>query len=75
MKEFLKSLDNLPLLVKLILCIPAIHIVWGIYRIISALDAGNVVALIIHIILLFIPIMWIVDFVMILLTDNVLKLA
>jgi hypothetical protein len=75
MKEFLKSLDNLPLLVKLILCIPAIHIVWGIYRIISALDAGNAVALIIHIILLFIPIMWIVDFVMILLTDNVLKLA
>ncbi len=75
MKEFLKSLDNLPLLVKLILCIPAIHIVWGIYRIISALDAGNVVALIIHIILLFIPIMWIVDIFMILLTDNVLKLA
>ena len=75
MKEFLKSLDNLPLLVKLILCIPAIHIVWGVYRIISALDAGNVVALIIHIILLFIPIMWIVDIFMILLTDSVLKLA
>ena len=75
MKDFLKSIDNLPLLVKLLLCIPAIHIVWGVYRIISALDSGNVLALVVHIILLFIPIMWAIDAIMILLTGNVFKLA
>ena len=75
MKEFLKSIDNLPLLVKLLLCFPAIHIVWGVYRIISALDSGSVLALVVHIILLFIPVMWIIDAIMILLTGNVFRLA
>lgn len=76
MKEFLKSIDNLPLLVKILLCIPAVHLVWGIYRIVSALNAGNMIALIVHIVLLFFePIMWVADLIMIILTGNVFKIA
>ncbi|MBO7405167.1 MAG: hypothetical protein J6V24_09430 [Clostridia bacterium] len=75
MKDFLKSLDSLPILVKVILAIPALDIIWGIYRIVSAIDAKNTVALVVSIILLFVPIMWIIDIVMILLQGRVWKLA
>ena len=75
MKDFLKSLDSLPILVKVILALPALDIIWGIYRILSALDAKNTVALVVSIILLFIPFMWIIDIVMILLQGRVWKLA
>ena len=75
MKEFVKSMDGLPLLVKLLLCIPAIHIIWGLYRVASALDAGNLLAIVVSIVLLFVPVMWIVDLVSVLLLGHVLKLA
>jgi hypothetical protein len=61
MKQFIDSIDALPLLVKVILAIPALDIVWGIYRIVSALDRKDTVSLIISIILLFIPFMWVID--------------
>ena len=75
MKEFVNSPDSLPILVKVILALPALDIIWGIYRILSALDAKNTVALVVSIILLFIPFMWIIDIVMILLQGRVWKLA
>lgn len=71
MRELINSFDKLPLLFKLILCIPALHIVWAIYRIVCAVDSKNITALIIAIILLFIPIMWIIDLVCVLLRGNV----
>ncbi len=71
MKQFIDSIDALPLLVKVILAIPALDIVWGIYRIVSALDRKDTVSLIISIILLFIPFMWVIDIIFILLKGNV----
>ena len=73
MKEFVNSLDNLPLLVKLILALPCLDVVWSIYRIVAALDAKNVVALIISVILLFIPITWVFDIFMVVLRGGVWK--
>lgn len=35
MKDLLKAIDSLPWIVKLILCIPALDIVWAIYRIVK----------------------------------------
>ena len=75
MKAFIDSLDNMPLLVKIILAIPALDIVWGIYRIVSAVYKKDMVALIVSVVLLFIPITWIFDIVMILLTGSVFKMA
>lgn len=71
MKELIKAIDNLPLLFKVILAIPALDIVWGIYRICCALDENDTTALIVAIVLLFIPIMWLIDIVMILMKGNV----
>lgn len=71
MKEFCTALDKLPILVKFLLAIPALDIVWGIYRILYALEEKNTAALVISIILLFIPITWIFDIVMIVLGGNV----
>ena len=75
MKEFINSLDSMPLLVKIILAIPALDIVWNIYRIVSAVYAKNTPPLIVSIILLFIPFTWIFDIVMILLSGSVWKMA
>ncbi len=71
MKTLIDSMDSLPLLIKVILAIPALDIVWGIYRIVYALDRKDTVSLIIAIVLLFIPIMWVIDIVFILLKGNV----
>lgn len=35
MKDLIKLVDDLPWIVKLILCIPVLDIVWAIYRIIK----------------------------------------
>ena len=71
MKELINSVNALPLLLKIILAIPALDIVWGIYRIVCALDENNTTALIIAIVLLFIPFMWIIDIIFILMKGNV----
>ncbi len=71
MKEFIQAADNLPMLLKVILAIPALDIVWGIYRIVCALDSQNTTALVISIILLFIPFMWIIDIIFIIMRGNV----
>lgn len=71
MKELIKQIDNLSILIKIILAIPALDIIWGIYRIVHALDDNNTMALVISIILLLIPFMWIIDIVCIIMNGNV----
>ena len=52
MKSFIKAIDSLPYIIKIILCIPALDIVWGIYRLIKSLDKGNAVGIVLAIVLL-----------------------
>lgn len=66
MKDLIKAIDELPLLIKVILAIPALDIVWGIYRICRSVDKNNTAGIIVAIILLFVPIMWLIDILMIL---------
>ena len=66
MKDLIKAIDELPLLIKVILAIPALDIVWAIYRICRSVDKNNTAGIIVAIILLFVPIMWIIDILMIL---------
>ena len=47
MRTFIDSVDSLPLLVKVLLAIPALDIIWGIYRIVCALDEKDVIALVV----------------------------
>lgn len=46
MKGFVKAMDSLPWIVKLILCIPALDIVWAIYRIVKGIATGSVITLV-----------------------------
>ena len=65
MKDFLKAIDELPDIVKLILCIPVLDIVWNIYRLVKSLDANNSTGIILSVVMLIvgIPFMWVVDLV------------
>ena len=65
MKDLIKLVDDLPWIVKLILCIPVLDIVWAIYRIIKGAlkkDAVLLIAGIVWIIGAF-SIAWIFDIV------------
>ena len=60
---FVKVMDDLPWIVKIILCIPALDIIWGIYRIIKGASQGNMLMLVFGI-LWIIPgavICWLID--------------
>lgn len=38
---FVAAMDKLPWLVKLLLCIPALNIVWALYRIVKGVSTNN----------------------------------
>ena len=69
MKELLKAIDELPFLVKLILCIPALDIVWALYRIAKGIEEKDTVLLVVGIVWLFgaFSIGWLVDLITLLL--------
>ena len=72
MKDLIKAMDNLPWLVKLILCIPALDIVWTVYRLLRSLDAKNTLGIVISIILfVFAPFIWIIDLICVILKKQV----
>ena len=73
MKDLIKALDNLPKLVKLILAIPALDIVWVVYRLLRSLDKKNMLGIVLAIVLIIfgIPFLWIVDILCIALNDKV----
>ncbi len=64
MKEFVKFLDDLPLIVKIILALPGLDgLVWGLYRLFKGILKNNIVTIIAGIIWIFggIVLLWIVD--------------
>ncbi len=73
MKELISALENLPLVVKIILAV-FVDIVWHVYRIMKSVDTNNTTALIVSIILLFIPFMGIIDLIVLILKGDVLYL-
>ena len=71
-KSLLKQIADLPLLLKIILCLPALSIFWGVYRLVKNFAKGNLVLTIICV-LLIIPgaaIMWLVDLIFILMSGE-----
>ncbi len=73
MKDIVKNFDNLPLLIKLILALPALDIVWNIIRVCRSLAKNNTVNAIIAVILIIvgIPFMWLVDIICILFSGKI----
>ncbi|MBR6050997.1 MAG: hypothetical protein IKP68_07315 [Clostridia bacterium] len=72
MKSFIKAIDELPLIVKIILCIPALDIVWNIYKLCKSIDKGNVFGIVVAVILFFFaPFVWLIDLITLLVKGNV----
>ena len=73
MKSLINALDNLPWLVKLILCIPALDIVWCISRVCRSLVKGNLLGVVLGV-LTIIPgaaFVWIVDILCVLVNKKI----
>lgn len=69
MKEFIKAVDDLPVIIKLILALPGIDsFAWGIYRIVKGLDRNDTVQIVVGIIWLLAgwAVLWIIDIITIL---------
>ncbi|MBQ8196939.1 MAG: hypothetical protein IJZ73_02645 [Clostridia bacterium] len=68
MKEIISALDNLPWVIKIIFCLPALNVIWAIYRIIKGVVESDPVKILIGI--LWIPLgataLWILDLVFVL---------
>lgn len=72
MKALINALEGLPMIAKLILCIPVLDIVWTIYRICRSVDKGNVVGIVLGVVLIFFaPFVWLVDLICVILKGNV----
>ena len=73
MKELCKALDNLPKIVKILLCLPVLDIVWAIYRIGEAVANKNVIHLILGILWIFFgaTIGWILDLISIIVANRI----
>ena len=69
-----KALDKLPKLVKIILAIPALDVVWAVYRIIKGVCKKHLITLVVGILWIVpgIAIGWIVDIISLLLFDKLL---
>ena len=61
--NFVKAMDNLPFILKLILALPGLDIVWGIYRLVKGIAKINLFLTIIGIVWTFAgwAILWIID--------------
>ncbi len=66
MKNFIKAMDDLPWIVKIILSLPVLDLIWAIYRIIKGASNKNILMLVIGILWIVfgsLSIFWIVDLV------------
>lgn len=73
MKELINAVDNLPWIVKIILCLPVVAVVWSVYRLIRSISAGNVLGIVLSAVLLVAgpSFFWIIDLVCVLVKKNV----
>ena len=72
MKEFLKAMDELPFIVTVILCGPALDIVWTVYRLIKSLDAQNTAGIVVSVIMFFCaPFVWLIDLICVLVNKKI----
>ncbi|MDE6504431.1 MAG: hypothetical protein K2L42_01005 [Clostridia bacterium] len=77
MNELLKEVDSLPLIVKVILCIPCLEIFYGICRIVKGVVKNDVLWIVLAVLTVF-PgafFMWILDLIWVLTKGHALLLG
>lgn len=74
MNEFIRAMDGLPKLVKILLAIPCLDIICVIYRLVKSINANDMIFLIVAVLLIVIglPWLWLVDIITLIITDNVI---
>ena len=73
MKDFIKTMDNLPPLVKFILALPVLDIVWNVVRLLKSVAKNNVVGIVLALVLVFVgaPFLWLIDMICIVLKGKI----
>ena len=73
MKNFIKTMEDFPLFVKIVLAIPMLDIIWVVYRLCRSIDKQSTVGMILAVLLIIIgiPFLWLVDIITILVNGNV----
>ena len=73
MKNFIKAMNDLPWIVKLILCFPMLDIVWNITRLIRSIDKNNMLGIVLDIVLLVVgaPFVWLIDLICVITKGNI----
>lgn len=77
MKDFINQVNGLPLIVKLILCIPCLEIFYGVCRIINGVVKNNVLWIVLAVLTVF-PgafFMWVLDLIWVLWKGHALLLG
>ncbi|MBD5583851.1 MAG: hypothetical protein HDQ88_02105 [Clostridia bacterium] len=77
MNELLKAVDDLPLLIKVILCIPCIEVFYGICRIVKGVTKNDLVWIVLAVLTVF-PgafFMWILDLIWVLTKGHAILLG
>lgn len=74
MKKFVKAMDGLPLVLKVILALPGIDLIWVIYRLVKSLVKESTLGTVLAIILIIVglPWLWLLDIITIVLKGEVL---
>lgn len=73
MNDVIKAFDNLPFIVKIILCIPCLDIAWSIYKLCKSINKNNVLGIVLAVLTIF-PgafFIWIVDLVTLVVSGKV----
>ena len=74
MSSFVKAMDSMPMIVKIILALPVLDIIWNIYRVVRSAAKKSVLGIILGVVLIIvgIPFMWLVDIISIIICNKVL---
>lgn len=77
MNNFIKTLDDMPFILKLLFALPVLDIIWAIYRIAKGAETKNTLMLVAGILWIFFGcvITWLIDFVSVILCKKVVVLA
>ena len=73
MKNFIESMEKLPVLVKILLALPMLDIIWVIYRIVRSADKQSTFGILLGVIAIIIgiPFLWLIDIITIIVRGNV----
>ena len=74
MDNFIKTVDDLALIVKIILALPVIDIVWVVYRIIKSAQKQSMFGVVLGVIMIIIgiPFLWLIDIISLIVCNKVL---